>query len=419
MFSLMATLLSQAFRAQALKTKDISIINEQQHSVAYSTGFLPIDFLNGYILNIKDRKYYEVGIIDGSINAVIARSGAGKSTICLQWAGNIIRRFSTSCVFMDNAEGGMLLSRARQLANMDEETFKSRFILRDAGITTESVYDRVKMIHDIKVANPDEYCYDTGIVDEYGKPVVKFEPTVYILDSLKAILPKRLSEDEGTNMNGATTARINSDIFLRLVPMCREANIIMLIINHITKGGIGTVMPQKSDLAYLKQGESLPGGKTTSTYLQNNIFRLDEKSKLKNSEVFGIDGAIVDVQIVKSRTNKAGKGCTLVFDQTNGYDPDLSLFMFLKENNMLEGAGAYLRLPNSEIKFSQRGFKDKLYSDPEFYKSFINACYSALTLDLEKREAEKVMIEQEAATMVSPYQAILDKLNAINSPTNI
>ena len=146
--------------------------------------------------------------------------------------------------------------------------------------------------------------------------------------------------------------------------------------------------------------------------------RLDEKSKLKNAEAFGIDGAIVNVEIVKSRTNKAGKGCTLVFDQTNGYDPDLSLFMFLKENNILEGAGAYLRLPGSEIKFSQRGFKEKLYSDPEFYKAFVATCYQALTMDLETREAEKIVAEAEAKSMVSPYQAILDQLNNINS-TNL
>ena len=185
---------------------------------------------------------------------------------------NIIKPFKTSCVFMDNAEVGMPLARIRELTGLSDEEFKSKFVCRDAGITTESIYDRVKMIHDIKVNNPEEYMYDTGITDEFGKPIMKFEPTVYILDSLKAILPKKLSEDEGTNMNGATTARINSDIFLRLVPMCREANIIMFIINHITKKGIGSIMPQKSDLAYLKQDESLPGGRTTSTYLQNNIY---------------------------------------------------------------------------------------------------------------------------------------------------
>jgi len=408
------TLLSAAFREQVKKTKDISMINEQQHSIAYSTGFLNIDFLNGTILEINGKKHFEVGIVDGSINAVIARSGAGKSTICAQWAANIIRPFPTSCVYMDNAESGFLLSRAIQLSGFSQDEFKNRFILRDAGITTESVYNRIKLIHDIKVDNPEEYAYDTGIIDEYGKPIIKFEPTVYILDSLKAILPKNLTDDEGSNMNGATTARINSDIFLRLVPLCREANIIMLVINHITKKGIGSFLPSKSDLAYLKQDESLPGGKTTSTYLQNNIFRLDEKSKLKESEAFGIDGSIVSVEIVKSRTNKAGKAATLVFDQNTGYDPDLSLYYYLKENNILEGAGAYLRLPGSDIKFSQKSFKHTLYNNPDFYNQFVSVCFKALTEDMLAREAKKKMEKDMMNGMASPYQAILQQLNTFN-----
>ena len=407
----MGTLLSAAFREQVKKTKDISMINEQQHSVAYSTGFLNIDFLNGTILNINDKKYFQVGIVDGSINAVIARSGAGKSTICTQWAANIIRPFPTACVYMDNAESGFLLSRAMQLSGFSQEEFKKRFILRDAGITTESIYERIRLIHDIKVDHPEEYTYDTGIKDEYGKPIIKFEPTVYILDSLKAIMPKKLSEDEGSNMNGAITAKTNSDVFLRLVPLCREANIIMLIINHITQNGIGSFMPVKADLAYLKQNESLPGGKTTSTYLQNNIFRLDEKTKLKETETFGIDGAIVNVDIVKSRTNKAGKSATLVFDQNNGYDPDLSLFMYLKENGILEGAGAYLKLPGSDIKFSQKQFKQTLYTNPDFYNQFVSICFQSLTNDILAREAKKKTEEQYGSGMVSPYQAILQQLN--------
>lgn len=406
------TLLSAAFREQVKKTKDISMINEQQHSVAYSTGFLNIDFLNGTILNINDKKYFEVGIVDGSLNAVIALSGEGKSTICTQWASNIIRPFPTACVYMDNAESGFLLNRAVQLSGFSQEEFKKRFILRDAGINTESIYERIRLIHDIKVDHPEEYTYDTGIKDEYGKPIIKFEPTVYILDSLKAIMPKKLYEDEGSNMNGATTARINSDIFLRLVPLCKEANIIMLIINHITKGGIGSIMPVKADLAYLKQGESLPGGKTTSTYLQNNIFRLDRKSKLKETESFGIDGSIVNIDIVKSRTNKAGKSATVIFDQNNGYDPDLSLFMYLKENGLLEGSGAYLRLPGSDIKFSQKQFKQTLYTNPEFYNQFVSVCFQALTNDMLEREAKKKREEQFGTGMVSPYEAILQQLNS-------
>lgn len=404
------TLLSAAFREQVKKTKDISMINEQQHSIAYSTGFLNIDFLNGSILHINDKKYFEVGIVDGSINAVISRSGEGKSTICCQWASNIIRPFPTSCVYMDNAESGFPLDRAIQLSGFSQDEFQKRFILRDAGITTESIYNRVRLIHDIKVDHAEEYTYDTGIIDEYGKPIIKFEPTVYILDSLKAILPKNLIEDEGSNMNGATTARINSDIFLRLVPLCREANIIIFVINHITEKGVGKFTPVKSDLAYLKQNESLPGGKTVSTYLQNNIFRLDGKSKLKETEAFGIDGAVTSVDIVKSRTNKAGKSATLIFDQNNGYDPDLSLFYYLKESNKIEGAGAYLHLPGSEIKFSQKSFKEKLYTDQNLYNEFASVCFNTLTADLIARD-EKKRRENLYNSKMSPYQAILQQLN--------
>ena len=153
------SLLSLAFREQVKKTKDISLINEQQHSVAYSTGFLPIDFLNGGILEINDRMYYEVGVVDGTINAVISRSGSGKSTICTQWAANIIKPFKSACAFIDNAESGLPLNRAIQLSGLTAEEFNKRFILRDAGITTESVYDRVKMIHDIKVEHKEDYIY--------------------------------------------------------------------------------------------------------------------------------------------------------------------------------------------------------------------------------------------------------------------
>lgn len=405
------TLLSQAFREQVKKTKDISQINEMTHSVAYSTGFLPLDFLNGHILEINNKQYFQVGVIDGSINAVIGRSGCGKTTWTLQAAGNIIRPFKSSCVFFDAAEVGTVLSRAMQLSGLNVDDFKKKFICRDAGITTESIYDRVKMIRDLKIENPDEYTYDTGIIDDYGAHIIKFEPTVYVVDSLKAVLPKKLADDQATNMAGAQTAKVNSDVFTRLVPMCREANIIMIIINHITTDVNISMMPKKSDLAFLKQGEKLPGGKT-ATYLQNNIFRLDEKSKLKNDAAFGIDGAIVTVSIVKSRTNKAGKDCFLLFDQDKGYDPDLSLFLLLKENNMLDGGGAYLRLPDSDIKFTQKGFKEKLYSNPEVYNKFISVCLDVLKRDLIARHESQKKEEQEKFNVVSPYQAILSQLNS-------
>ena len=85
--------------------------------------------------------------------------------------------------------------------------------------------------------------------------------------------------------------------------------------------------------------------------------------------------------------------------------------MYLKENNILEGAGAYLKLPGSEIKFSQKQFKQTLYTNREFYDQFVSVCSQNLINDMLEREAKKNVEEQYGSGMISPYQAILQQLN--------
>ena len=406
------TLLAQAFRAQVKQTKDISQINEMTYSVSYPTGFLNLDFANGYIQEVNGKLRYELGISDGSINMVISDSGAGKTTLLSQIASNIVRQFKTSTIFYEQAEVGTNIQRIKNLSRFSDEEFNSRFIVRDAGITIESIYERVKMVHDIKVNNPGDYLYDTGMVDYNGKQIFKFEPTIFIIDSVKMVLSKKNAEaDETNNMAAATNAKANSEYYTKMVPMCREANIIMILINHITMDINTGFLPKKSELAYLKQGEHISGGKSL-TYIQNNIFRLDIKSKLKPEEGFGISGSVVNIDIVKSRTNKSSRArCFLVFNQETGFDPDLSLFLLLKENKILEGAGAYLKLPGYDKKFSQKQFKEILYTDPEFYRVFVSVCMEYLKQGLleEYNRIKQEEISIESAK--SPYQAILDELN--------
>ena len=49
-------------------------------------------------------QYNSLGIVDGSMVTVIGRSGCGKTTWCMQTAGNIIRPFKSSCIFMDSVD---------------------------------------------------------------------------------------------------------------------------------------------------------------------------------------------------------------------------------------------------------------------------------------------------------------------------
>lgn len=408
----MGTLLSAAFREQVKNTKDISQKNEMRYSVSYPTGFLNLDFANGYIQELEDgSKYFQLGLSDGSINMVISDSGVGKTTLCTQAACNIIKPFKTSCLFVEQAEVGTNIERIKNLAGLDSEAYNNRVIVRDAGITIESVYNRVKTVHDIKVNNPDDYMYDTGLVDYKGK-VFKYEPTIFIIDSVKMVLSNKNAEaDETTNMSAAQNANANSQYYTKMVPLCREANIILILINHITTDINTGFLPKKSELPYLKQGEHIAGGKSL-TYIQNNIFRLDIKSKLKAEDTFGILGSIVNVDIVKSRTNNSDRGrCTLVFDQTLGYDSDLSLLLLLKDNKILEGSGAYFKLPGYDSKFTQKNFKEKLYSDPEFYNVFVTVCLNYLRDELMASHERIKKNNETRLNTKAPYQAILEQLN--------
>ena len=100
---------------------------------------------------------------------------------------------------------------------------------------------------------------------------------------------------------------------------------------------------------------------------------------------FGIDGAHVIVSNVKSRAGASGMSSAvdLVLNYKTGFDPDLSLYMMLKNAGRVKGAGAYLYFgERDDKKFSQKQFKNKLITDPEFLAIFETECVTYLYNEL-------------------------------------
>lgn len=377
--------LMSSFRAKVGKDKDSRKSQESVFDVAYATGFLSFDFLNGTVVHVKsdDKKftYNSIGIVDGSITMVIGRSGCGKTTWLVQTAGNIMKRFDKVCVWHDDIEGGIVETRRERLTGLFGEDLKNRYLSRNSGINTENVYERIKIIHDLKMENRAEYEYDTGLYTSNGEKIFKLQPSIYILDSLAMLTPDKYTEEDELSGQMSTTAaaKANAQLFRRIIPLLKSANIMFFVVNHITQDvDINPMAKKKAQLSYLKQGETLPGGRTP-IYLSNLLIRFDDNTKLKDSEGLGISGNVVDLTLLKSRTSNAGKSIPLIFDHKNGFDPDLSLLQLLKDMNLVNGAGAYLYLKDrSDIKFSQKQFKDKLASDEAFRKVFMEVALEAL-----------------------------------------
>lgn len=397
----MGTLLSSLFREKVNSLKDFRMKNETEQNVAYPTGFLGFDFLNGTVVHVKsdnmDFTYNSVGIVDGSMVTVIGRSGCGKTTFIMQSASNIIEPFETSCIYHDDIEGGIVQSRKEMLLRMRGEKLRDHYIARNSGITAENFYERIKTIHDLKMENRSSFEYDTGLYDECGNRIYKMEPTVYILDSLAMLMPEKFTDEEELSgqMSATAAAKTNSSIFKRIIPMLKAANIILFVVNHITEAiSINMFDKKKAQVAYLKQGESLGGGKV-AVYVTNLLIRLDDNSKLKETEGFGVHGSVVEVSILKSRTCAAGRSVNIVFDYANGFDKELSLLLLLKELGIVTARGAYMKFDgNDDIKFTQKLFKTKLREDEEFQKVFMEYAMKGL-MQIINKPNESVFNEDE------------------------
>lgn len=373
-------LLSSVFRAK-VADMDYNMAHEATEDIGYPTGYLNFDYLNGYITEERDnetgeiKQYYSLGITDGSYAAFIGNTGTGKTTLVCEMAANIVRPFKTSTIFEDSLESGLTHARRRSLSKFSEQEYKDRYIIRNTGINAENFYKRIKMIHDLKTKNPQDFMYDTGRKDLYGNPIMKLEPTVYIVDSIALLMPEKYTEEDelaGKSM-GPASALIVTSVFKTIFPMLKAANIILFGINHILEDVNISAMPKKQIVPYLKQGERIPKGRTV-TFLANNIIRIENVAKYKADDGYKIEGSLVDVSLVKSRSSGKKIGTKLVYDFDNGFCPWLSLLRFMQDRKLIAGAGVSLYFDaEKKFKFSQANFREQIYTNEEFKIAFIKA----------------------------------------------
>lgn len=399
-------LLADRFRAQMQKSKNPKM-EEATADVLYSTGFLPLDYLNGVRVKVNTPNnsftYDSIGLVDGSANSFIGRSGSGKTTIAIQAAANIIRPFKDAVLFFDDIEASSNLSRRELLTKFTPEELESRVIYRNSAITAENFYERIEFIYDEKMSHKDEYEYNTGFLDSRGNPIYKLIPTVYLLDSLAMLTPDKVSEAEdlGGQMSATAMAKTNTAVFKRIIPKLKAANIILLTINHINdKIEINAFSHTKAQIGFLKQGETLPGGKA-ALYLANNMIRVDDGSVLKESEGLGVYGKIVDFSFIKSRTNASGKSVPMVFTFDHGFDEILSIFIYLKSTRAIELRGATCTLKGYEdIKFTQKNFREKLLTDEAFAQAFSAVAKTELEKLLSNPEEVKYKMDMRQSNII-------------------
>ena len=151
------------FRSSISKVKTSGINKQAEFDVMYSSGFLAVDYLNGTVVHVQSKErgnfsYNSTGIVDGSTNTIIGRSGSGKSTLLTEMTGNIVRPFirkgMNTGIFIDDIEGSLPAVRKEFLLGLTADEIEQFVDMRNTGITSENVFQRIVNIHKIKTTNP-------------------------------------------------------------------------------------------------------------------------------------------------------------------------------------------------------------------------------------------------------------------------
>lgn len=362
--------------------------------VNYSTGFLPLDYLNGFWhewldSDLKLHRTPVTGLIGGRFVTIFGTSSTGKTTLgdTIGWniVGDVmldphthvvVPKYENGIFIHVDIERTAIKQRLLDVTGADEND--GRFILQNQHTCIEDVMEMVEDICNSKERAGDAAKYEIdGEMFGSKKPIKVYEPTVIMLDSLPSFVPRdtKFGELEGQMSTNRDVAAI-SQFYMKMLDRMTEYNIMIIAINHIKpKPNTNIYQRPLPQLLMLKDDESLPRGQAPIFYA-TALFRLNQcgKSKMYTYDDDGFDGFKAILQVAKSKTSFVGGQIPMAFNSRIGYDPIYSLFEFADSIGIVEGRNPNLYIKGAEaFKFSRKTFREKFIYDQTFNAAIMGA----------------------------------------------
>lgn len=280
------------------------------------------------------------------------------TTLASQISANIIRQYPYSNVIHYDCENRFDISRCETITHLPASFFDGsngpeRYMIKTGLVGLDVIQEMIVKTYVTKMRLKNEMVVPSGFKNEFGKDVMIFQPTVIIIDSITSVINETFNPDNNKdasdaekmrgNTEGARDAKTLKGFFKDILPLCKEANIIVYGINHINNNmSMNAFIPVAKQQNYLKQDESIPGGKTMLYYPFNIIKLTARPSDDFTEESDGFAGHIVMVEPIKSSSNQSGnnsKGVSfeMVFAFKYGFDPIRTMILYGKEIGAIEG----------------------------------------------------------------------------------
>jgi snf2/rad54 helicase (fragment) len=339
------------------------------------------------------------------------------TTLAVQIAANIIRQYKTSTVIHFDCEQRIDLSRIQVISKLPayyfmEDDGPARYTIKAGAVGLDTMQETIVRLFAAKMKMKNEITVDLGTVDEFGNPVRIMEPTVIIIDSITSVLSETFSPDNAKEVSEAEKLRGNTEgardskslkgFFKDVLPLCKEANIIIFAINHINMNmSMNAFTPVAKKQNYLKQDEVIPGGVSLIYYPFNIVKLIAKPSDDFTKEGDGFDGHMVMAEPIKSSSNQSGnnsKGVSfsLCFSYKTGFDPLRSLIIYGRERGIIEGNRNRLKFKDDpEHTFSFKTIYPDIDEKPFIMENIKKFIFPALKDHLSYVEPNDVKFHNE------------------------
>ena len=398
----------------------------------YPTGISVIDYALGYEVNVKDeagniiKKRICLGLQAGSFNVLTGATQSFKTTIGMQMCANVAYANNGNVIHID-AENRLALQRAKTLTKLPESWFEGdfpRYAIKNGAIGYDTLQNYVTEVYENKMKHKDVLLKDTGEVDDHNQPIKLMPPTVMFVDSISDVISKEYDirdrkewdkqKEMRSNTDGMQNAKTLKGVISDILPMMKEANIIVLVIAHENANVSMTAYAgPKKQFQYGNKDVKISGGKAVeynASALMTFTGEIKEDSRYHIS-TDGFEGNTVLFEPTKVSTNesgneKTGLGFRIVIDKRrNGADNLRTLILFLNQRGRLKGNKAGFKvIDNKGEELTERFTWKKVYDDfkenPVTYKTFM------LTA---KEELEKLIAKApDVAGEIDPFN--IDKI---------
>lgn len=314
------------------------------------------------------------------------------TTLASQIAANIIMRYGGNVIHFD-CENRFDMSRCEIITKLPSRYFRStdglpeQYMIRGGRVGLDVIQEMIAKIYFEKMRQKDKLLFNADYYDEFKQPIRVFQPTVIIIDSLATVLSETFNPESTKDASDAEKMRSNTDGardaktlrgFLKdILPLCKEANIIIYGINHINQNmGMNSFLPVAKQQNFLKQDESIPGGRSLIYSAQNIIKLVARTSDSFSEDTDGFNGYVVMIEPVKSSSNQSGnnsKGISfeLVFSQKTGFDSLRSLILYGRDEGLILGNKPKMKFKDDDsFTFNWKNLYTEVQNHPIYENVF-------------------------------------------------